>query len=154
MMKVNVLKLICSDKIKYFTQFCIYETLHCSDYCINPKMNIEAISDLKIINTKLISTIKGTSIEGQCLTGKKLVVMSVLVAHLIITNEHFENKRYLKKIKLPFSNYIIVPDDTCENQPINLRYLIEDTTVTVISSHEILISACVILQYVDQYIKE
>lgn len=151
-MSINLTKIINGDEIKYFTQFNVYKTLHFPNKRIDLQIPIEGDTKLNIVSTKFIDTLQGTSIEGQYLTGKKLVVLGVLNVNLLIFYWNCKLKVSLKNMKLPFSNFIIVPKEICANQPINLRYLIEDITTKAITSHEILVSATILLQFVDEYI--
>ena len=151
-MSINLTKIINGDEIKYFKQFNVYETLQFPYKHINLQIPIEAITKLDIKSTKIIDTFQGTSIEGQYLTGKKLIVLGTLNIKLLIPYWDCKPKIRLQYMNLPFSTFIIVPKEICEDQPINLKYLIEDSTAKAITTHSILVSETILLQFVDEYI--
>lgn len=153
-MTVNISPIINENEMEYFTQFNIYKTLHFPNKCIDLKMPIGNVNNIKILSAKLIDTFQGTSIEGQHLTGKKLIVFGNVNIKLLIPYWDKTLKVFLKDINLGFSTFIIIPKRICENQPINLRYLIEDSTVKVLNQHDVLVSTTILLQFVDQYILE
>ena len=151
-MSINLTEIINGDEIKYFTEFNVYETLQFPYKHINLQVPIEVITKLNIESTKFIDTFQGNSIEGQYLTGKKLIVLGTLNVKLLIPYWDCKLRVYLRCINLPFSTFIVVPKEICKNQPINLKYLIEDSTAKAITSHLVLVSGTILLQFVDEYI--
>jgi hypothetical protein len=151
-MALHSSNIIYEDDFNYFKQVNIYKTVHFPNKCISLKKSISATTELKILSTKVIDTFQGTSIEGQCLTGKKLIILGCVNVILLIPYANCKNKDFLKKVSLPFSDYIIVPKECCSNQPINLKHLIEDCTVKAITTHELLVSVTTLFQYLDEYI--
>ncbi|MGL4570420.1 MAG: hypothetical protein ACRCVJ_05100 [Clostridium sp.] len=152
-MSFNLKKIISGKDIKYFKQFNVYKTINISNLCISKKEKIEAISNLNIISVKVIHTFEGTSIEGQHLTGKKLIILGNVIFKIIIPYCKKSNMNPIKKIKVDFSTFIVVPKDMCEDQLIKLKYFIEDSTATIISKSKMLISSTILLQFVEEYVE-
>lgn len=50
---------------------------------------------------------------------------------------------------MPFSTVIVIPEDICTTNTINLRYLIEDISVAKISLNQVLVSVTMLIQYID-----
>ncbi|MCR3761433.1 hypothetical protein KYB31_20880 [Clostridium felsineum] len=153
-MKLNATEIIDMDNMNYFKQFNIYKTVHFPNRHINLKNEIDYTSRINIVSAKLINTPMGRSIEGQHLTGKKLVILGILNINLLLYGKCKYEDKAMKNIKMPFSEFIVVPREMCEDKEINLRYLVEEVIVKPISNHDILISSVILLQYIDEYILE
>ncbi|URZ17989.1 hypothetical protein [Clostridium felsineum] len=153
-MKLNAAEIIDIDNINYFKQFNIYKTVHFPNSNINLKEEINYTSRIDIVSAKLINTPIGISIEGQHLTGKKLVILGILNVNLLLHGKCKYEDKAMKNIKIPFSEFIVVPREICEDKEVNLRYLIEEVIVRPITKHDILISSVILLQYIDEYILE
>lgn len=166
-MKVNIDKMNCNlscfeelSPLKYFKQFNVYQdvTLYTKNITIcnieNTTPTIEVCS-IKIIDTKIIKTMQGTSLEGQNLSGKKLIIVGninlslILYYHINYKRNKNQTKNDIVKVNIPFSTFIIIPNDTCDSNKINLRYLIEDVTVTNLSIDKIFVSVTMLIQYID-----
>lgn len=155
---IKVGKIICDfinfgtlDESKYFTQFNICKNLmlRCKDI---KERNIETtIAKLEINCAKIVNTIQGVSIEGQNLTGKKLIIIGEINTKVIVRCPKNEKKLCSSEKKIPFSNFIIVPNDICEEEPINLRYIIEDITTMIIAEGKSFVSITLLIQYIDEY---
>ncbi|URZ05078.1 hypothetical protein [Clostridium felsineum] len=153
-MKLNAAEIIDIDNMNYFKQFNIYKTIHFPNSNINLKKEINCTSTINIVSAKFIDTPKGTSIEGQHLTGKKLVILGLLNVNLFLNGKCKYEDKAMKNIKIPFSEFIVLPTKICEDKEVNLRYLIEEVIVRPITKHDILISSVILLQYIDEYILE
>lgn len=134
---------------KYFTQFSID-----SSKCVPPRLICEyfydsACSHINICSAKFINTIKGTSIEGQHLTGKKLTIIGKVYLNIIFREKTDRKNIYLIDEIIPFSTFIIVPEDICKNEDISILYNVEDIEVVPISEKKILISVMLLLKYDD-----
>ncbi|MEG0180852.1 MAG: hypothetical protein RR657_03100 [Peptostreptococcaceae bacterium] len=158
-------KLSCFEELgslEYFKQFNIYQNIHLSNKNssilnienTNPKIEL---CSTKIIDTKITETIKGTSLEGQYLSGKNLIIVGNINMSLILeySSKTKKNKSFTKKdinnFNMPFSTFIVIPSDVCNIKTLNLRYLIEDITITKITLNQILVSVTMIIQYLDEY---
>lgn len=166
-MKVNLDKMVIScseelDELKYFKQFNVYETIAYNDSIHTRKRdlgrscipNLEStVPKLGIISVKIIDTIEGVSFEGQRLTGKKLIIVGEISLSIILS--YFYGCKKCKSstidLKLPFSTFIIIPQDICNVEEINLRYLIEDVSVESLCTDKIIASVTILMQYLDEY---
>lgn len=151
------------NSLKYFKQFNVYQNIQLPN--INSKLcNIENtiptvdICSANITKAQIIDTMKGTSLEGQNLSGKKLVIVGNISMSLILTyvsntkrNKKSQTKNNVVNIRIPFSTYIVIPNNICESSKVNLRYLIEDISIANITQNKILISTTMLVQYLDEY---
>ena len=151
-MLVNISKITCRYDIKYFKQINLYKTICMSHRCIDSKFGVDAIGKLNILRTKFIDTVKDEYIEGQCLTGKKLIVLGNLITKIYFHYGFHGSKVLYQDKSIYFSTSIMVPKEICKDQPIHIKYLIEDITVVKISSQKAIISATILLQFVDEHI--
>ena len=162
---------LCNDEssdIKYFKQFNVYETINIKKYicdklnnCIQEYNRNEEIRICKIENTipqinmksaKIINTIQSISLEGQYLSGKKLIVTGCICLNLLITYYICCNKfTDIVEVNISFSTFIIIPKDTCEEEEINLSYIIEDVSAAYLSKGKVIVSVTLLLQYLDEY---
>lgn len=175
-MKVNLRKDInvrsCSEKIEFFKQFNIYETINCNEFIYSEEFfgnrynmvkhrlmisKADATTPiLEIKFAKLLDTIEGTSLEGQHLTGKKLILVGKIKFNLIICYYYTKNrfKYSIKSIKIPFSTFIIIPKDICMRDSVNLIYEIEDLSIVYLCKNKIFISVTPLIEYLDEYLDE
>lgn len=168
-MKINIDKMVCTlscpeelNSLEYFKEINVYKNIKINTrnnkiYDIentNPKVEV---SSVKVIDSKIIETMQGTSLEGQYISGKKLIIVGNINLSLILTYANRQNRNKSSKRKqiintyLPFSTFIVIPKDISDKENVELRYLIEDTTVVKINKEQILISATILLQYLDEY---
>lgn len=141
---------------RYFKEFNIYENLAVpcgvdSEYTLDLK-----VGNLKIISAKIINTIKGLSIEGQYLTGKKLVLMGYVDISIYFKprkkngcSNEFNNAYVLEK-SMSFSTFIVIPNPVCDENIIDLRYIIEDGSLAKVSDNKVLISTTIFIEYNDK----
>lgn len=163
-----------TDGSNYFKQLNIYETVqyntnvHKSVYsygysqCIcNSKFeccssNIRCIEHtwplLSIASANVVDTVEGVSLEGQHLTGKKLVIVGEIDLSLVITYNTIYNScdTLVKKVKMPFSTFIIIPKYIYDIENIDLKYLIEDVSTVEVCVDKILVSITLLLQYINK----
>jgi len=151
-MSVKLSKITCRDDIKCFKQINLYQTIYLPHRCGDSRFQVDAIGKLNILKTKFIDTMKGESIEGQYLTGKKLIILGNFITKFYFHYGFSSSKVLYQDNSIDFSTFIIVPKEICKDQPIHIKYLIEDITVANISSQKALISATILLQFVDEYI--
>ncbi|MGL6105481.1 hypothetical protein [Romboutsia sp.] len=163
-MEVNLDKMICKvystqelGCLKYYKQFVVYENLQFDCRYINICKVKVTVPEIKIISTKIIKTPKGNSLEGQFLSGKKLIIIGslafslILDCHIINKKFNINNKEKIEDIRIPFSTFIVIPDDETCNNKINLRYLVEDVSAIVLSSDRVFVTTSLLIQYLDEY---
>lgn len=174
-MKLRLQKVVPSNtffqNLKYYKQFNIGATIKCEDFyryinvlignrwCkVKELLKICKVQNttpiLKINSTKIINTKEGTSFEGQHLSGKKLIIIGEvcfdLVIHYCFCGRFF--KYAIKKMRIPFSTFIIIPKDICNKGCINLKYFIEDISVANLGKNKVFISVTPLIQFIDQYV--
>lgn len=147
------------NSIKYFNQINIFENIQLDDrrYKIGKVENTMPSVEIqlaKISNKKIIETMKGVSLEGEHLSGKKIFVVGSLSMNLILNYQQAEKNRVknnILSVDIPFSTSIVIPNDICENDKVNLRYLVEDVSVIYITQSKLLVSITMLIQYLDEY---
>lgn len=166
-MEVNFKKMNCKlscfeemPPLEYFKQLNIYQNLHINNKNLdisnieNTSPNVEVYST-KIIDSKVTESIKGTSLEGQHLSGKNLIIVGNTNMSLILecTSKGKKSKNIKKReiinFNMPFSTFIVIPDDICKTKTIDLRYLIEDINIAKVSKNQVLVSLTMLIQYID-----
>ena len=167
-MKVSLKEMICNlscieelSPLQYFSQFNVYQNIVLNNKNMELR-NIEStipklqVHSTKIIDAKITETIRGTSLEGQYLSGKNLLLVGSLKASLILNYSIKNNKnkktkkRDVADVEIPFSTFIVIPQDIYTDN-IDLRYIIEDTTVIKITPNLVLVSITMIIQYLDEH---
>lgn len=147
------------NSIKYFNQINIFENIQLDDrrYKIGKVKNTMPSVEIqlaKISNKKIIETMQGVSLEGEYLSGKKLFVVGSLNMNLILNYQQAGKnkvKNNILSVDIPFSTSIVIPNDICENDKVNLRYLVEDVSVIYITQSKLLVSITMLIQYLDEY---
>lgn len=163
-MKVNIDKMSCNIScfeelapLEYFKQFNIYKNIDIHNKNAQLCRIENTIPEIKLLSTKIIGTKKGTSLEGQYLSGNKLIIVGNinvnLILNYIVKNRRFKHKskKNMLNVDIPFSTFIVIPTDICNQQKVDIRYLIEDITVVKICMNKLFISVTILLQYLDQY---
>ena len=135
----------------YFKQLNVCDNFEVRD-CQLTNAHIETTNaKCQVISSKMIDTIEGVSLEGQVLTGKKLVIVGSISIRIFV---HFPRKAqcgYWIQRELPFSTFIIVPCDVCDEEEIHIKNTIEDVTTVVITRGRIFVNAILLLEYQDEY---
>jgi len=151
------------NSIKYFNQINIFENIQLDDrrYKIGKVENTMPTVEIqlaKISNKKIIETMQGVSLEGEYLSGKKLFIVGSLSMNLILNYQQIGKNRVknveknnILSMDIPFSTSIVIPNDICENDKVNLRYLVEDISVICITQSKLLVSITMLIQYLDEY---
>lgn len=101
-----------------------------------------------ILQTKIVDTIKNTSLEGQNLSGKKIIITGHIKLTLVLTR--FSCSRYTTTTTeklIPFSTYIVIPINTCENSSVWIDYAIEDSSAYIIENNRLFTSVSLLLSY-------
>lgn len=178
-MDVNLDKMSCNlscyeelSPLEYFKQFNVYKNIQIIDKKLdlqnieNTNPEVEVYS-AKLIDAKVVDTMKGISLEGQRLSGKNLIIVGNISLSLILNYSYYEsckknksyrrgqNKKVIKdiiEVNIPFSTFIVVPTDICDEEGIELRYFIEDVTVIKLCIDQIFVSVTMIIQYLDENI--
>lgn len=125
-------------------------------YCCNKISELNKVEytcpNIAIISTKIVNTMEGISLEGQCLTGKKLVIIGKIEISLILTYRCIDDTEYkcIKEVSIPFSIFIIIPQDSCNIDIVNLRYSIEDISVEDLLDGKLLVSITILIQYIEE----
>ena len=143
-------ELDCSEEAHFFTQFNVNRSI-----CVptnNGKSLIlhNSVAHLDINACKVIDTIKGTSLEGQHLSSKKLLVLGTIKFTVYFFIPYICHHLFHLNKTVPFSVFIIIPDNTNEDSVVNLKYMIEDVTSTLLSKHKLFLNASIFIEYLDK----
>lgn len=105
---------------------------------------------MNINNISLVDTIECISLEDEQLTGKKLILVGDIDIDAIL--DYAGNKRNRNsskntfKLKIPFSTFIQMPRKIENKDKINLKYLIQDITSSILDDN-LFISVTAIISY-------
>ena len=136
---------------KYFKQLNVYANIDTKKKCLYESQIKVAKVDLEMISSKIIDTIEAISLENHCLSGKKLVIVGNLRAQFFLCMCPNSKKGYWIDENIPFSTFIVIPKELCENQKPCITHIIEDVTTKIITKGKIFISVTFVLEYQDEY---
>ncbi|HBF0841672.1 hypothetical protein [Clostridioides difficile] len=107
-------------------------------------MNIHSIS--------LVDTMECISSEDEQMTGKKLILVGdidtdVTLDYVGNKRNRSSSKKNILKLKIPFSTFIQVPRKIENKDKINLKYLIQDMTSSILDDNNLFISVTAIISY-------
>ncbi|MGN2348168.1 SPOCS domain-containing protein [Clostridium cagae] len=110
---------------------------------------------LKINCAKIINTIEGKSLEGQYLSGKKLIIIGKVCTELFVVsvNNNYSNCHYIER-EIPFSTFIILPRDVCDEENIHLEYFIEDISTVNVTSKKLLLSVTFLIEFKEDFLDD
>ncbi|WP_252237559.1 SPOCS domain-containing protein [Clostridium sp. ZBS5] len=110
---------------------------------------------LKISCAKIINTIEGKSLEGQYLSGKKLIIIGKVCTELFVVsvNNNYSNCHYIER-EIPFSTFIILPRDVCDEENIHLEYFIEDISTVNVTSKKLLLSVTFLIEFKEDFLDD
>lgn len=109
-----------------FKQLSVDENLTIPSQKPDVESIIQVLVDAEITNTKIIKTIKGTSEGGQILSGLKLIIEGKLNQKIEYVADDCEQSVHAAHFKVPFSTFIILPDDVDQDTEIEVEPFIED----------------------------
>lgn len=114
------------EDITTFKQFNIEETV-CVP-CAKPDMEqiLKVIADVEITSTRAIKTPVATSLEGQVLTGWKLIVEGRVNQKVQYVADLLDQPTHAAHFSVPFSTFIVLPEDFVTGTPITVTPFIED----------------------------
>lgn len=129
----NIAEVIISVQIVSFKQLCL------SKNCTIPleKPDIEEINDVEvgvvIDDSYVINTIKAESNEGQKLSGKKLIIHGHLNVIIEYTAALETQPIHSSHCTIPFSTFLILPEDYIDNQYVEIKSVIENLDADAIN---------------------
>ncbi|MCC0781828.1 hypothetical protein IR152_01540 [Clostridioides sp. ES-S-0108-01] len=140
----------------YSSQFNTYKNfkLISKKYVIN---SLEAsVCSVNVHNMSLIDTMKSVSLEDEQMTGKKLILVGDIDTDVILNyvgnkKNRNSNKKNILKLKIPFSTFIQMPRKIENKDKINLKYLIQDMTSSILDDNNLFISVTAIISYDNNF---
>lgn len=109
-----------------FKQLNIEETLCLPQNKPDIEQIIKIISEIIIKSTKVIRTPRGKSLEGQTLSGFEIIVEGELKQKIqYVANEPTQTV-HAAHFNLPFSTYIVLPENFILGTPVTVKGYIED----------------------------
>lgn len=137
------------EENRYFQQLTVYDNFK----LVNQYRQLEQVDHtlgcVEIKSVALLDTMKGKSYEGQYLSGKELLITGILQADVYFS---YSNCAFLYKItySIPFSTYIIVPEDLCEVSKENLMCSAMELSATMIMPGQLFVNGVVFIEYLDE----
>lgn len=93
---------------------------------------LSTIVDIEIVNARVIKTLTGLSNEGQNLTGWKLIIEGVLNQKIEYVALLPEQSVHSAHFSVPFSTFIILPEDFVEGTELEVEGFVEDVYTILI----------------------
>lgn len=120
-----------------FKQLSIDENVTIPPQKPNAEDILNTLVDVVILETRVIKTLIGTSEEGQILTGYKLIIEGMLHQKVEYIADEPTQTVHAAEFKVPFSSFIILPEDFIEDSTINVNAYIEDIYVKLLDKRNI-----------------
>lgn len=117
------------EDITAFKQFNVEETVCVPVRKPDIEQVLKVIADAVITSTRVIKTPIGTSLEGQVLTGWKLVVEGEIKQKVQYVADFPDQPSHAADFDVPFSTFVVLPDDFVVGTPITVTPFIEDIFV-------------------------
>ncbi|UUC40904.1 hypothetical protein NMZ80_13605 [Clostridioides difficile] len=140
------------EKTLYLSQFNTYK-----NFKITSKKTVinsfeTYVCNMNIRSISLVDTIECISLEDEQLTGKKLILVGDIDTDVIldyVANKRNRNssKKNILKLKIPFSTFIQIPRKIENKDKINLKYLIQDISSSILDDNNLFISVTAIISY-------
>ncbi len=128
-----------------FKQFCIEQNLILSENKPNIQQIVSVIADIFIINKKIINVPIKTSIEGQRVTGKALVVEGEIRQKIEYVADVPTQVVYGTYFDVPFSNFIMLPNDYKMNNSLIATGYIENIHLSLLDKNTIFENTTVLI---------
>lgn len=104
----NIINFRC-NKVEYFSQFDVEETIEVPKFNPDIEQIISTIIDPEIVSIKFIKTFEGISFEGQRLTGKKAVIELKFRQKVLYAAEESDQSIHGMENEFYTSAFIVVP---------------------------------------------
>lgn len=109
-----------------FKQFSVQETMCLPAAKPDIEQIIKVMAEVVITSTRVIKTPKATSLEGQILTGYKLIVEGEVRQKVEYVADEPTQSVHAAHFNMPFSTFIILPEDFEIGTPLVVTGYIED----------------------------
>ncbi|MCC0643506.1 MULTISPECIES: SPOCS domain-containing protein [unclassified Clostridioides] len=141
----------------YFSQFNTYKNFKLASKKSGVSLLDTSVCGMNIHDIKLIDTIECMSLEDEQMTGKKLILVGDINANIRLENisnakrNRNPTKKNILELKIPFSTFIQMPRGIKNNDKINLKYIIQDITSSILDENNLFISVTTIISYDNNF---
>ncbi|MCC0634469.1 DUF3794 domain-containing protein [Clostridioides sp. ZZV15-6388] len=141
----------------YFSQFNTYKNFKLVSKKSGVSLLDTSVCGMNIHDIKLIDTIECMSLEDEQMTGKKLIVVGDINTNIRLENisnakrNRNSTKKNILELKIPFSTFIQMPRGIKNNDKINLKYIIQDITSSILDENNLFISVTTIISYDNNF---
>ncbi|EGT2204710.1 DUF3794 domain-containing protein, partial [Clostridioides difficile] len=140
------------EKTLYLSQFNTYKNFKLTSKKTVINSFETYVCNMNIRSISLVDTIECISLEDEQLTGKKLILVGDIDTDVIldyVANKRNRNssKKNILKLKIPFSTFIQIPRKIENKDKINLKYLIQDISSSILEDNNLFISITSIISY-------
>ncbi|VIG12547.1 phage protein [Clostridioides difficile] len=140
------------EKNLYLSQFNTYKNFKLTSKKTVINSFETYVCNMNIRSISLVDTIECISLEDEQLTGKKLILVGDIDTDVIldyVANKRNRNssKKNILKLKIPFSTFIQIPRKIENKDKINLKYLIQDISSSILDDNNLFISVTAIISY-------
>ncbi|WP_461204782.1 DUF3794 domain-containing protein [Clostridium sp. DL1XJH146] len=117
---------------KCFKQLTVQENLVIPSVKPDVEQIVRVIAEVIITDKTLVKTPVSISAEGQILTGWKLIIEGELVQKIEYVADEATQSVHAAHFKVPFSTYIVLPEEFSEDCIVNVVPYIEDIYIQLI----------------------
>jgi hypothetical protein len=117
------------SNVDAFKQFNVEETVCIPDRKPDIEQVLKVIAKVNITSTRIIRTPIGTSLEGQILTGWKVIVEGEVEQKVQYVAELPDQPSHVADFIIPFSTFVVLPQDFVVGTPTTVTPFIEDVFV-------------------------
>ncbi|MCC0666518.1 SPOCS domain-containing protein [Clostridioides sp. ZZV15-6597] len=141
----------------YFSQFNTYKNFKLVSKKSGVSLLDTSVCGMNIHDIKLIDTIECMSLEDEQMTGKKLILVGDINTNIRLENisnakrNRNSTKKNILELKIPFSTFIQMPRGIKNNDKINLKYIIQDITSSILDENNLFISVTTIISYDNNF---
>ncbi|MFD3156305.1 DUF3794 domain-containing protein [Haloimpatiens sp. FM7330] len=128
-----------------FKQISIQENLSIPVTKPDMEQIVKVMCEVYITNTRVIKTPKATSLEGQKLTGWKVIIEGEIKQKIEYSAHEPTQSLHAVHFNVPFSSFIILPEDFVVGTPISVQGYIEDIFVKKIDKTHIFKNISILL---------
>lgn len=145
------------ENTSYFSQFNTYKNFKLVSKKSGVSLLDTCVCGVNIHDIKLIDTIECISLEDEQMTGKKLILVGDIDTNIRLENasnakrNRHSTKKNILELKIPFSTFIQMPRGVKNNDKINLKYLIQDITSSILDDNNLFISITIIISYDNNF---
>ncbi|MCY6369536.1 DUF3794 domain-containing protein [Clostridium ganghwense] len=125
------------EQMTSFKQLTVQENLTIPSAKPDIEQIVRVMAEAVITSTKIIETPIGKSKEGQILTGRKIIIEGMLNQKIEYVADEPTQSVHAAHFKVPFSTFIVLPEDFEDGTVVTIIPYIEDIYVKQVTKRDI-----------------